>query len=179
MSLFLYANLRSATRTTTMTRKKINLEQVFYSPNSDQFALAASETRLCALHGSDFPTYSAPQSATPVLPTKLSIPIPPHRAYQTLVAPPLSTASHSPSAQVNRLNLSGRSLLSNDMPLGGSTLPSSLPLCPPMAPYEPGREKLEPPFNGPCCCAFLRYEAKESGRALEGEAGCGWGLCES
>jgi hypothetical protein len=52
-----------------------------------------------------------------------------------MLAPALSTASISASDHSIRLNLAGSSSLSQNSPFWGSTEPSSLPLCPPMAPY--------------------------------------------
>lgn len=99
-----------------------------------------------------------------------------------------------------RLNLFGSSLWSKYTPFGGSTLPSSCPECPPIAPYEPcvlaaartisdfaagllppdgppdAVLLFDPPASGPCCCALERYVAKLSGRECDGEAGWGAGV---
>ena len=89
------------------------------------------------------------------------------------LAPPDSIASISACDHASRWKRSGSSERSKYMPSLGSTGPSALPALPPMRPPTAGRWMA---LRGPCCCAFLRYEAKDEGSSWVGEAGCGWGV---
>lgn len=90
-----------------------------------------------------------------------------------MLAPPLPTASISPSLHANRLNLSGSSLRSKNMPWGASIGPKLWPVAPPMPPYAWLSTRCVGllPESGPCCWALARYCANESGKEDSGEAG--------
>lgn len=98
-----------------------------------------------------------------------------------MLAPPLSTASISAKLHGVRWNLFGSSFLSENSPFPGLIGPNSLALRPPIAPYgccpdaaicgALDEDCLWPPFNGPCCVACSRYDAKDSGSAEDGDSG--------
>lgn len=102
-----------------------------------------------------------------------------------MLAPPVSIASISTWLHGVLLNLIGSSLRSQNSPSFGCTEPSCRPDLPPIAPYACAPARFEgacedpdcwPRLMGPCCWAFWRYEAKDSGRESEGAAGWAWGV---
>jgi hypothetical protein len=94
-------------------------------------------------------------------------------AHANWLAPPDSTASISACDHASLRNRSGSSSRSKNWPLAGSTGPSEAPGEPPMWPLV---EYAACWFRGPCCWAFCRYEAKDSGSECDGDAGCAWGV---
>lgn len=112
----------------------------------------------------------------------------PQTPAQNKLAPPVSIASISVWLHGVLLNLIGSSLRSQNSPSFGCTEPNCRPDRPPIAPYGCAAPEVEgaweedacwPRLIGPCCWAFWRYEAKDSGREEEGEAGwtCGvWSI---
>jgi hypothetical protein len=104
--------------------------------------------------------------------------------HASRLAPPVSMASISACVNGVRWNRWGRSFRSQNWLAAGLTAPSDRPDC---APMESGCGAcwvfcVEAEgvgvcccwgwlFSGPCCVAFSRYAAKDSGRVADGDSG--------